>query len=368
MTNSEIYYLAGKCLVMEEHPEFRNEFIELCKNNSIDWLQFVAICSDNLILPTIYLKFRANGILELIPKELNEHLLEIYELNKKRNNEIIRQIKSINIILNGKNIVPLYLKGGGNLIDNIYSDVGERLMGDIDFLVPQKDYLSSAVLMLDAGYLNPMERTHLSIKNYRHHYPRIYHPDFISDVEIHRMPNEQKYDRWFNNDLINKEKRTVKSFGNCYIQSNKHRIIHIFIHDQLHHLGFLYGKVLLKDIYDLYLLSKQASLIDSLSQIRFRYRRKAIAYFAFARYVLGLNKEFFPKQNLKFWILKKRHDFNLNSNVFYQINQKFVLCHFLWGKITEAFYFREARKILMEEINRFFKELFSRGKNIPVKG
>jgi len=41
----------------------------------------------------------------------------------------------MNATLNTAGISPIYLKGTGNLIDGIYGDVGERIIGDIDFLV-----------------------------------------------------------------------------------------------------------------------------------------------------------------------------------------------------------------------------------------
>jgi len=49
---------------------------------------------------------------------------------------------------------PIYLKGTGNLIDGIYSDIGERIIGDIDFLVPEKDFRTTAELFKKEGYLD----------------------------------------------------------------------------------------------------------------------------------------------------------------------------------------------------------------------
>lgn len=365
MTNSEIYYLAGKCLVMDENPEFKKVFIGLCNDNSIDWVQFVATCSDNLILPSIYLKFRSHGILEYLPKELNDHLAEIYELNKKRNNEILKQINSITTILKERNIIPIYLKGAGNLIDNLYSDIGERLMGDIDFLVPKKDYLIAAELMLNEGYLNWMDSTRINVR-YSKHYPRIYHPNFISDVEIHRIPTKFKCESWFSSDIISAEKKTVKAPTDCYVQSDKHKIIHNFIHSQIDDNGFLYGKASLRDLYDLYLFSKRVSLINTLPWIK--YKKKAIAYFAFTRHVFGFDKQFFSKQNFKFWILKKRHDSNFNPNLFYKINQKLVLGYIRFsntylGKLIDAFiYSREVRHSIIKKLGnpQFYKMFFDK--------
>ncbi len=350
MKNSELYLLAGRCLVLDEKPEFKKELIDLCKNNLIDWLKFVSICSDNLILQVIFLKFRAHGILEYIPVELKEHLQEIYKMNSQRNNEILDQIKSITTILNKKNIVPLFLKGSGNLLDVLYSHTGERLMGDIDFLVPEKDYLISAELMLDAGYLSYMDRTDLNIIKEKH-YPRLYHPNFPADIEIHRIPNEYNCKNWFNSDIIYAEKKEVNAFGKCHVQSDKHKIVHNFIHAQLDHRGLLYGKVILRYIYDLYLLSKRIPLTEALDQIK--PKRKAIAYFAFAKYIFDFDDQFFPKKNVTFLRLKKKHTLHQDSNLFHQIIRHFAI-------FIEAFQLKRTRQIIIAKYTdvQFYKNLF----------
>lgn len=376
MKNSKVYYLAGKCLVMNEIPDFKNQFIELCKNNLIDWIQFISVCSENLVLPSIYLKFRSNGILEYLPKEINEHLLEIYELNIKRNNEILRQIISINTILTERNIVPLYLKGAGNLIDNVYEDIGERIMADIDFLVAEKDYLRCATLLLDNGYLSLMNSTNLNFKRQKH-YPRIYHPSFIADVEIHRTPIEPIFEykctNWINSTVVNKEKKEVQMIDGSYILSDKHKTIINFTHSQIDHEGALYGKIQLRDIYDLYLFSKRVSLSHSLHYIKLK--KSAIAYFAFARFVFGLDKRFFDKTNLSFLLLKWRHD----SDFFYQFNQTAfsVINYFRWKKglygifirysqiLLKLFYSKGERIRIFNKIrNRQFRKNFFRNKRL----
>ena len=50
----------------------------------------------------------------------------------------------MNATLNTAGISPIYLKGTGNLIDGIYGDVGERIIGDTDLRVPEKDILTTA--------------------------------------------------------------------------------------------------------------------------------------------------------------------------------------------------------------------------------
>ncbi|MEZ5106967.1 MAG: nucleotidyltransferase family protein [Draconibacterium sp.] len=341
MTKSELYYFASKCLIIHEHPEFVSDIIDAFKNDLIDWVQFITICSDNLILPTIYLRFRSHGLLEYLPKEVAEHLKEIYDLNFQRNNEILRQIKSINETLKTRDVIPLYLKGAGNLIDNIYSDIGERLMGDIDFLVQEEDFFPSISLMLDAGYLNYMNSTYINIRETQH-YPRIYNTDFAADVEIHRIPNEYDCGNWFNNKVIYDERKTLNIQSKCYVESDKHKILHNFIHSQLDNEGFLFGNIRLRDIYDIFLISKRYSLNEILLSAKFQ--RKATAYFAFAKNAFDLDNNFFKKKNFSYKILKIRQHLNLNYKLFYKVNKGLILSYIYfrdkkgyYGKLIHLF-------------------------------
>lgn len=354
MTKSEIYYFAGKCLALDENPEFRNKVVELCKNDLIDWKQFVAICSNNLVLPSIFLKFRTHNILKYLPQDLQEHLLKINELSRVRNNAILEQIKSITAVLNEQNIFPTYLKGAGNLLDDVYVDIEERLMIDIDFLVPEEDFLTSAKIMLNSGYLSYTDNEVLEVWKWKH-YPRLYHPDFPADIEIHRIPTHRNRS-WFNQKIINTEKKTVSTLNGCFVPSFKHKIIHNFIHSQLSHKGYLFGRIPLRDIYDLYRLSKQFPLIETLPQIK--KRKKAIAYFAFAKNVFEFDEEFFPKQNLKYRLLKRKHELILNSRLFKKNYQGIVLTFLIVKdryvvKFFKAFYSKEIRRAIKKKLSNW---------------
>lgn len=345
MTKNEIYSFAGKCLILDEKPEFGKKVIEICKNNLIDWEQFVTICSNNLVLPSIYLKFRTHNILEYLPQDLREYLSEIHELNHLRNSAIIEQIKSITAILNKQNIFPIFLKGAGNLLDDVYSEIGERLMIDIDFLVPEEDFLSSAEIMINNGYLKYKDIEILEIWKWKH-YPPLYHPDFPAAIEIHRIPTHRNR-RWFNQEIIETEKKAASALNECFVQSFHHKIIHNFIHSQLSHKRSLFGEIQLRDIYDLYLLSKQCPIIETLPQIK--KRNKAIAYFAFARTVFEFDEQFFPTQNLEYRILKKKHELIMNSRLFKKSYHGLISIFLLvkdryLSKFFKAFYSKEIRR------------------------
>lgn len=355
MNNYEIFHFAGKCLALDDNSKFRQEILEKSEENQINWQHFVTVCSNHLILPAIYLKFRSHNILKFIPPELSEHLEEIYRLNVTRNQQITAQIHKITDTLNKKNIYPIFLKGAGNLLDKLYSDIGERILGDIDFLVSEKDYLVSAQLLLDEGYLYANEkdtRPYTNIKTAKH-YPRLYHPDLVAPIEIHRIPTKEKFTAWFNSEIIDKDKKEVSSLSGCYVPSFQNRIIHNFIHSQLSNEGYLFGRVSLRDAYDIYLFSKRFPLEKTIPNIKTH--KKATAYFAYSDSILGMQNSLFSNKNVAFQILSFKHKLNQNSALFFHVNRSIIFISqrifgVYFSLILKAIYSKEKRKYLSSRI------------------
>lgn len=353
MTNKELYNFTGKCLALDEHPEYSNKIIKHCQSRLIDWDKFVKLCSNNLILQVIYLKFKSHDLLYYLPNDLAEHLKEIHDLNVIRNKQILYQIDKITSTLNQNNINPIYLKGAGNLLDDLYSSIGERILGDIDFLVPEADYLRAATILQNSGYLKVNKTYKYEVIEEMKHYPRLYHPDYVSVIEIHRIPVNSEQLSWFNSEQINHEKKAVKLNAKCSVLSDNHKIIHNFIHSQLINEGYLYSKASLRDIFDLFLLSKRYSLSESIKSIK--PKQKAIAYFNLTKVTLGLGNSFFRKKNISSAFLQIRHTFNLNSVIYNKISGSIIFISqriFLGyiGHLIRALFSKKSRNYIRRRV------------------
>ena len=353
MNNKEIYYFIGKCLALDDHPEFSEEIVKLFKTNNIDWDHFIGFCSDHLILQVIFLKFESHNLIDFIPEELAQHLKTIHELNVDRNRLITRQLLEIGKALGSEDIQPIFLKGSGNLLHNVYSDVGERIMSDIDFLVIKDDFIPAAECMKSIDYEQVFESEEWFDLSKAKHYPRLYNQKYAADIEIHRIPSNEKYTKWYNTDVVDNEKVAVEDVENRFVPCDKHKIIHNFVHSQLADEGHLLGMISLREVYDLYLLSKRYSVKETLQYIK--PKQKAIAYFAFADTVLGMNGGLFLGKNLAYQILIRKHSLNLKSNTF---RKTFHTVIFLWQRIMigyiwlgiSFFFSKEKRKYFISRI------------------
>ena len=82
---------------------------------------------------------------------------EIYKYNFDRNKEILRQINDISLIFKNNKINYVFIKGAALLILKPYDSIRERMIGDIDILISEKDLHKSEKLLKENGYKNNNE-------------------------------------------------------------------------------------------------------------------------------------------------------------------------------------------------------------------
>lgn len=311
MNRLQIYYLIGNILSLENDSERRKSIIHSFESPTLSWPLFISTASNHLVLQTIYCRLQEQNLIEFIPSEILIHLKYIRDLNYNRNLEILEQVKSINRILGKEGISPLYLKGIGNLIDGLYSDVAERIMYDIDFMVQEDQFETAAEILLNDDYR--ANKIYLSVKRKEmKHYPRLAKIGTRAAVEIHRIPVDYVYSRTFGAEEVWQNKKWVEVSSHCFVMSDRHKIIHNFIHSQLHHNGNLYAKTFMRNIYDLYLLSKRENLEPIFVQMN-NYHQQAVNYISI------MNKTFnIDHSNLKIFKLTGiiylfRYEINLRT-------------------------------------------------------
>jgi hypothetical protein len=282
MNHNELFHFAGRCLSLENHPEFMEDVISAFEEEKVDYLNLVKLCSDHLILPALYLQLNKNNLMYLFPDDLASHIKDLYDLNCERNRQILQQIDEICAVLAKHGIEHLFMKGTGCLLSNVYADIGERMIGDIDMLVEEKNYLKTAELIMQLGYRNdrplPVYYDFMTLM----HYPRLYRTDVPADIEIHRLIVPNKYGKKFNSEIVFGNKQTIADRANCFAPSLTHLVIHNFIHNQLIHKCYRFKIRSLRDMFDIYRLSPAIDFQEVMEQVE--EKKKACAYF----YIIGL--------------------------------------------------------------------------------
>ena len=284
----QLFQLVTQCLTLDKHPEFADDIRKRFGLGEIDRERFIQLASNHFVLPAVWHNLKNAKLTDWFTEEYRVHLDELLLLNEQRNTEILEQINEISKALANESIEPVYMKGIGNLLAGLYSYPGERMIGDIDFLVQEEDYLKTADFLMDMGYENQWQ-SWSSFKEMKH-YPRLFRSDVPADVEIHRVAVRSEYSKRFSTSLLFQHKISPSKSQNTFIPSNAHRLIHTFIHSQLSNQGHKFYTPGLRDLYDAWLLSQQVHWREVLEQIE--EKEKARVFFEYMEYL------FSPEQNL----------------------------------------------------------------------
>ncbi len=252
MNYKEALFFIGKSLTIN-HEEHNKTIIETeLKSNNIDWDAIVKVSTAHFVFPALYCNFKNAGFLHFLPSDLVEYMKDLTDLNRERNQQIIKQAKGINELLLANNITPIFLKGTGNLLEDLYEDVAERMVGDIDFIFSKKEYPKAIEVLSDFGYSKVYDTTY-DFPQFKH-YPRLKKEKNIAAVEIHKELLIEKYANEFNFNIIKKDTQIVNKVN---VMSFENQLVLSIIAKQINDDGFYFKNISLRNAYDVFLLSKK---------------------------------------------------------------------------------------------------------------
>ena len=181
MTYHETLFFVAQCLTISLEKNNRSLIEQKLQKMDIDWDKVVQTSTSHYVLPAMYCNLKRVDFLKYLPEELVSYMNHITQLNRARNLQIISQAKALNQLLRAHNISPIFLKGTGNLIEDLYEDIAERMLGDIDFIVERNQISESKLILKKNGYKKGLE----TFPDHRHE-PRLIKNRQIEDVEIHK--------------------------------------------------------------------------------------------------------------------------------------------------------------------------------------
>ena len=250
MNYKDTLLFIGKCLTIT-HEKHNRELIEKeLKLNNIDWDPVVKVSTSHYVFPALYCNLKRVGFLHYLPKDLVEYMQHITDLNRERNQQIITEAKEINEILLKNNITPIFLKGAGNLLDGLYDDIAERMVGDIDFLVKKEKSNITFKILQENGYTNKVSE----LFNDHRHLPRITHPAKIAAIEIHKEMLRKKKSKFFNYETV---KSSLKKVNNITLLSLKNQIKLTVFSKLINDYNYQLKNISLRATYDVFLLGNK---------------------------------------------------------------------------------------------------------------
>ena len=219
------------------------ETLESDDLKNIDFDQIVILFSNYLLLPALYLKIKKNNARKLVPVKFYNFLKNIHDINFNRNKCFIDEINSINKIFKKNNIQILFIKSASIFIKNLYTNAGERMIGDIDFLIKEGEKDKAINLLNSMGYKSKFKYRIWKTK----HCPRMIAKNKLFAIEPHL-------------ELLILRKRKELTSLEYWKESKKNQVHYLallcILNSQINDYCHLYAKIDFRCINDIHILQK----------------------------------------------------------------------------------------------------------------
>ena len=263
MTYKETLYFVATCLTISLEDKNKQAIEKQLKENTIDWDAVVKVSTSHYVFPALYCNLKRADFLHYVPQDLVAYMEHITHLNRERNEQVITQAKELNTLLLANSITPIFLKGTGNLVAGLYSDVAERMVGDIDFIFSKEDYPKAITVLRNNGYLEVV-KTEYNFPQFKH-YPRLKKEGRIAAVEIHKELLLEKYAHEFNYSFIKKDYQVINETA---VLSYANKLNLSIIANQINDSRFYYKTIALRNAYDVFLLSKIINAKEAVNTLK----------------------------------------------------------------------------------------------------
>ena len=235
-----------------------NEVIKGIDLNNINFEKLIKLASGHLMLPALFYNIQKKKVSYLFPEDFIEYIKNIFEINKARNEVLLSEAKELSALLVENNIKHLFLKGTALLLSNIFDDIGERMIGDIDFIIQHKDEERVKKVLEKNNYCTSSNHVSLYRVFKPKHLPRRINKNKTIAIEPHLELLSPKYRGLFNSkELLNDFKEEIKM-----IKTPRKPFLfdHCIYALQLEDKGFFNSNYSHRSIYDIYKLDCKKSL------------------------------------------------------------------------------------------------------------
>ena len=226
--------------------------------NNINFEKLITLTSGHLMLPALFFNIQKKKAAYLFPEDFIAYIKSIYAINKARNEILLDEAKELSELLVENNIKHIFLKGTALLLSNVFEDIGERMMCDIDLIIRHKDEEKIKKVLEKNKYFN-QRSGNLNEFFKPQHLPRLLHKNKIIGIEIHTELLPALYRCIFSS------KELIKDFKEEPKKNETPSTSFLFDHCiyglQIDDRAFITNHHSHRNIYDIYKLYYQNSLI-----------------------------------------------------------------------------------------------------------
>ena len=226
--------------------------------NNINFEKLITLTSGHLMLPALFYNIQKKKAVYLFPEDFIDYIKGIYAINKARNEILLEEAKELSELLVENNIKHLFLKGTALLLSNVFEDIGERMIGDIDFIIQHKDEEKIKKVLEKNKYCS--KRPFSSFRFFKpKHLPRRINKNKKIAIEPHLELLSPGWRGVFNSKRLSSAfKENVKAIKT---PNQSFLFDHCVYNFQINDGGFINVKHSHRSIYDIYKLYCKNSLI-----------------------------------------------------------------------------------------------------------
>jgi hypothetical protein len=203
--------------------------------NEAEWQNVLRLSGTHLVTPLLGWAAREQGLISMLPSDVREYLDAVCALNLHRNRQCEDQLIHLAQVLNSIDVRPVLLKGAAALVSGLYPTSAERIITDIDVLIPAQRLPDILDRLGIAGYQPVAEEGGLpkaeNLMRQHHHYPPLQSPDWPAKVELHVHPVDLSATRLLSAAEVSREAKPVPwRGGELSLPSPTHFLMHNVIH------------------------------------------------------------------------------------------------------------------------------------------
>ncbi|NIJ16646.1 nucleotidyltransferase family protein [Sphingobium vermicomposti] len=117
-----------------------------------DWPGIIELANHSLCTPMVASQLEAAGRFPALPPDLQRFLREVHVRNGERNRRLLLQLDEAATIMNAVGVEPILLKGTGWLAAAKEEQRADRLLTDLDLMVPPEGFHDVVDALVRAGY------------------------------------------------------------------------------------------------------------------------------------------------------------------------------------------------------------------------
>jgi hypothetical protein len=249
------------------------------RSDRFSWEETIRLASEHLVAPAVHRAALEADIAATIPADVVDYFEGVATLNRQRNAAIRDEAIDLGRILNAAGIVPVFLKGGANLLSNLYADTATRVMSDLDILVSAAQAGIAIEALRDSGFVE--------LSDYQdpraHHHAPLGRNGAPAMVELHHAVLAYPFGSILTADEVLESAQRLpigeEPAVDVAVPTIHHRIVHNIAHAQLMDHGYVYGTFDLRQLLDFVLLCLAAPNETDWLDIESRFRSRAALEF-----------------------------------------------------------------------------------------